>query len=107
MVVVADLELGEEHNLVMDKFFQYLRSLQIPKYGFHRVQIDVKLKYQPCLSVPCRCLTVFPWLGPRVGSTGCSTPGTLNVVHQGEGRGHGGGGHFEICGYSGQLFVSA
>ena len=28
MVVVADLELGEEHNLVMDKFFQYLRSLQ-------------------------------------------------------------------------------
>ena len=26
MVVVADLELGEEHNLVMDKFFQYLRS---------------------------------------------------------------------------------
>ena len=26
VVVVADLELGEEHNLVMDKFFQYLRS---------------------------------------------------------------------------------
>jgi len=26
VVVVADLELGEEHNLVMDKFFQYLRT---------------------------------------------------------------------------------
>ena len=35
-MVVADLELGEEHNLVMDKFFQYLRS-QCPN-----VKLDAK-----------------------------------------------------------------
>ena len=34
-----------------------------------------------------------------MGSTGCSTPGTPNVVRQEEGRGLGGGGHFEIRGY--------
>ena len=34
VVVVADLELGEEHNLVMDKFFQYLRS-PYHTMGFH------------------------------------------------------------------------
>ena len=26
MLVVADLEQGEQHNLVMDKFFEYLRT---------------------------------------------------------------------------------
>ena len=35
-----------------------------------------------------------------MGSTGFSTPGTPNVVLQGEGSGPGGGGHFEIRGYN-------
>ena len=25
VLVVADLDMGEQHNLVMDKFFRYLR----------------------------------------------------------------------------------
>ena len=61
VVVVADLELGEEHNLVMDKFFQYLRSLQITmlmKLGFHRIQTERPLLLQ------CKVLSC---LGPRVG----------------------------------------
>ena len=59
MVVVADLELGEEHNLVMDKFFQYLRSLLISmliKLAFHRIQINMKINVENLAIV-----------GPRVG----------------------------------------
>ena len=74
VVVVADLEMGEEHNLVMDKFFQYLRT-----------QNGVRLLLS---LVTCHLSRL----------TGCTMSGTLSTVVPGAGSAPGGGEHLGILG---------
>lgn len=74
VVVVADLEMGEEHNLVMDKFFQYLRT-----------QNGVRLLQS---LVTCNLSRL----------TGCTMSGTPSTVVPGAGSGPGGGEHLGILG---------